>query len=380
MNREVGCGYRAAFRAAPQALLAVDGTGVVRLANIEAERLTRRGGADLIGRRLDELLTGDLIGAPRTAPPSAARPSPGPVPASSALRLPDGGQVPVDVRMSPPLADGWVVLTLDDPGETVRSRAALENRVQRLAEAEQEQESLLGDLIRAQERERARIAAGVHDDSLQVITAAMLRLQQLRRRLRDHPDALAMLAQLEEAIAQAADRLRRLMFDLRPPALERAGLATAVRDALSRLRDDAGVEVRLNDRLAAEPPLPTRLLLYRITQEALVNVGKHAAADIVEVTLADRDDGYLVRVVDDGVGTPADRRRLLTEPGHLGLVLMRERAEFAGGWFHLESTRASGTTVTVWVPHGADLETAPRPPALRRSRRGARPHERPGKR
>jgi signal transduction histidine kinase len=52
----------------------------------------------------------------------------------------------------------------------------------------------------------------------------------------------------------------------------------------------------------------------------------------------------------------------------MGLVLMRERAEFAGGWFHLESARASGTTVTVWVPHGADLETAPRPPALRRGK------------
>jgi signal transduction histidine kinase len=286
------------------------------------------------------------------------------VPASCALRLPDGRQVPVDVRTSPPAGDGWMVLALSDPGETVRSRAALENRVQRLAEAEQEQESLLGDLIRAQERERARIAAGVHDDSLQVITAAMLRLQQLRRRLHD-PDALAVLARLEESIAQAADRLRRLMFDLRPPALERAGLATAVRDALSRLRDDAGLEVRLTDRLSAEPPLPTRLLLYRIIQEALVNTGKHAAAGVVEVSLADRDGGYLVRVADDGVGTPTDR--LAPVGTHLGLVLMRERAEFAGGWFHLESARTCGTTVTVWIPHGADLETAPRPPALRRA-------------
>src|SRR5436190_1021693 len=85
------------------------------------------------------------------------------------------------------------LLAVDATGETVRSRAALENRGQRLAEAEQEQESRLGDLIWAQERERARIAAGVLDDSLQVIAAAMLRLQQLRRRLRD-PDSLEVLA------------------------------------------------------------------------------------------------------------------------------------------------------------------------------------------
>jgi signal transduction histidine kinase len=364
MKREGASAYRAAFQAAPQALLAVEGTGVIRLANAEAERLLRLPGRDLVGRRLDELLTD----SPTVTPPPGAPPPPGPVSASSAVLLPDGRQVPVDVRVSPPAANGWTVVTLTDPGETVRSRAALENRVQRLAEAEAEQESMLGDLIRAQERERARIAAGVHDDSLQVITAAMLRVQQLRRRLRD-PDALTMLAQLEQAIAQAADRLRRLMFDLRPPALERAGLAAAVRDALSRLRDDAGIEVRLDDRLTDEPPLPTRLLLYRIIQEALTNVGKHAAADMVEVTLADPEGGYLVRVADDGMGAPADRRSRLPEPGHLGLVLMRERAEFAGGWFHLESARTSGTTVTVWVPQGADLETAPRPPALRRPRR-----------
>jgi signal transduction histidine kinase len=351
--------YRMSFRAAPQALLAVDATGVVRLASVEAERLLRRRGPELVGRPLDDMLTGDPTAPLRTRPGG-----PGPVLATSALRLPDGRQVPVDIRMRPAGEHGWVVLTVDDPGETVRSRAALENRVQRLAEAEQEQESLLGDLIRAQERERARIAAGVHDDSLQVIAAAMLRLQQLRRRLRD-PDSLEVLARLEESIALAADRLRRLMFDLRPPALERSGLAAAVRDSLARLRDDVGIEVRLDDRLSPEPPLPTRLLLYRIIQEALVNVAKHAAAGVVEVSLANRESGYLVRIADDGTGTPADRRARIPEPGHLGLVLMRERAEFAGGWFHFESARDSGTTVTFWIPHGADVETAPRPPALR---------------
>src|SRR5262249_5942125 len=163
------------------------------------------------------------------------------------------------------------------------------------------------------------------------------------------PDALEMLSRLEESIALAADRLRRLIFDFRPPALERSGLAAAVRDALSRLRDDAGVEVRLDDRLVDEPPLPTRLLLYRITQEALTNVGKHAVADLVQVTLANQDGGYLIRVVDDGVGLLVRKHRHLPEPGHLGLALMQERAEFAGGWFRIESGRVSGTTVTVWV-------------------------------
>ncbi len=359
MREATDSAYRMAFRAAPQALLSVDGTGVIRLANAEAERLLHRRGTRLVGSRLDEVLTNDPTALAGTGHTDA-----GPVLGNSAVRLPDGRQVPVDVRMRRAGADGWVVLTVNDPGETVRSRAALENRVQRLAEAEREQQSLLGDLIRAQERERAVIAAGVHDDSLQVITAAMLRLQQLRRRLRD-PDVLEVLDRLEESIALAADRLRRLMFDLRPPALERSGLAAAVRDSLSRLRDDAGVEVRLDDRLTEEPPLPSRLLLYRIIQEALVNVAKHAAAGMVEVSLAESEGGYLVRVADDGTGTSAQRRPTTPDRGHLGLVLMRERAEFAGGWFRFESSHGRGTTVTVWVPRDADVEKSPKPPALR---------------
>jgi signal transduction histidine kinase len=305
--------------------------------------------------------------------------------ATSALRLPDGRQVPVDLRMitegsiggpDDRQAGGGVVVAIDVHGEPGRSRAALEARLRRLGEAEQEQERLLGDLIRSQERERARIAAGVHDDTLQVITAAMLRLQQLRRRL-DDPESLEVLARLEESIALAADRLRRLIFDFRPPALERLGLPAAVRDALSRMHDDTGIEVRLDNRLTAEPPLPARVLLYRIIQEALVNVGKHAAADRVEVTLEHSDGGYLARVRDDGVGLPAGNgHQHGPEPGHLGLVLMRERATFAGGWFRLDSTPGAGTSISIWIPRGADLETTPRPPALR----GSRPHEGVGSR
>jgi len=373
MTGEVDPRYQVTFQAAPHALLAVDPAGVVRLASAEAERLFGREDTALLGRRLDEVLTSDPTVPLRAGctpdPDPPCRPSPMPVLAASAVRLPDGQQLPVNIRMHPVRArgdnlHGWVIMAVDDPGETVRSRAALEHRVVRLTEAEHEQDLLMGNLIRAQERERARIAAGIHDDTLQVIAAAMLRLQRLRRKIRDG-DVVAMLVQVEESIAAAADRLRRLTFDVRPLALERSGLGAALREALGRLRDDAGVEVRLEDRLSAEPPMPTRLLLYRIAQEALANVGKHAAADLVVVTLLDRDKGYLVKVADDGIGTTHTRRAFLPEPGHLGLMMMRERAEFAGGWFRIDSARASGTTVTAWVPQGADVETAPRPPPVR---------------
>ncbi|MEN3306125.1 MAG: hypothetical protein V7603_2327 [Micromonosporaceae bacterium] len=283
------------LRAAPAPLLAVDPAGVVRLASGAALRLLDRRESDVVGQQLDAVL-----------------------PAGSATQT--------------STVDGWSVVALANGWDA---------------------ETLLVDLIRSQERERARIAAGVHDDSLQVITAAMLRLQQLRNRVHD-PATLTVIGRLEESIALAADRLRRLIFDFRPPALERSGLAAALRDTLSRMRDDFGVEVRLTDELPAEPSLPTRLLLFRIAQEALANVGQHAHAGSVAVTLSARCGGYQVRIADDGVGLR--RGRPLAAPGHLGVTLMRERAEFAGGWFQLDSVPGTGTRVTVWVPEGAALD------------------------
>ncbi|MEV0128222.1 ATP-binding protein [Dactylosporangium sp. NPDC050688] len=345
--------YWQAFRAAPEALIVLDAAGVVRLASSAAEALFHRVTADMVGRRVGQLLTSD----PRAAL-DAATGDGEPVYTTSAIRLPDGAELPVDVRLRtlPGDPSGLVVLAVDDQGAGGMSRASLEHRVARLQQAGAEQGEALGDVILAQERERARIAAGVHDDSLQVITAAMLRLQHLRRRLRD-PRDLELLGKLEDSLALAADRLRRLIFDFRPPKLSSDGLAAATRDLLDGLAEDHSLAVHLQDRLQGEPPLPTRLLIFRMLQEAVANVGKHADADECTVILSEQDEGYLVRVVDDGVGAEQTGSDFETPAGHLGLVLMRERAALAGGWFRISSIAGSGTTVTFWVPRGADLQS-----------------------
>ncbi|WP_432975619.1 ATP-binding protein [Dactylosporangium sp. CA-233914] len=321
--------YWQAFRAAPEALLVLDAAGVVRSASSAAEALFQRAGADLVGRRVAELFAGDPVFRPDE-------------PVAAVMLRPGGDDLAVDVRTSTLAGDpsGMLVLAVEDPVAPGRSPAVAEQR------------ELLGDVMITQERERARIAAGVHDDSLQVITAATLRLQHLRRRLSD-PDDLEVLDRLEASLVQAADRLRRLIFDFRPPRLSADGLAAAVEDLLDGLAEDHGLQVSVEDRLIAEPALPTRVLLYRILQEAVANVGKHAGADRCTVTLGEQEGGYLVRVVDDGVGA----ENLVTDPGHLGLLLMRERAALAGGWFRISSVAGSGTTVTFWVPRGADLES-----------------------
>jgi len=351
--------YWQAFRAAPEALVVLDAAGVVRLASSAAESLFDRVTADLVGRRVEELFVGD----PRAALAAAGGPAAGsaddePVYTTSAIRRPDGPVVPVDVRLRtlPGDPSGLIVLAVDDQGSAGLSRASLEHRVARLQQAGAVQGQALGDVILNQERERARIAAGVHDDSLQVITAAMLRLQHLRRRLRE-PRDLELLGKLEDSLALAADRLRRLIFDFRPPKLSSEGLAPATRDLLDGLAEDHSLVVHLQNRLQDEPALPTRLLLFRMLQEAVANVAKHADADECTVILGEQDDGYLVRVIDDGIGTEHVEADFETPAGHLGLVLMRERAALAGGWIRISSVPGSGTTVTFWVPRGADLQS-----------------------
>jgi len=183
----------------------------------------------------------------------------------------------------------------------------------------------------------------------QGMDAANFRLQQLRLRLQDQ-GARRILDKLQEALTLSSSHLRQLIFDLRPSALEDGSLGTALRAYLEHMQAEAGIAYRLDDRLSAWAPDGVALLIYRNVLEVLANVRKHARASTVTVELLDLEGGYLVRIVDDGVGyDPAD---IEDRPGHLGLVLIRERAELAGGWSRIESSPGTGTTVEFWVPLG----------------------------
>jgi PAS domain S-box-containing protein len=213
---------------------------------------------------------------------------------------------------------------------------------------EEERRLLLAGLVRAQEEERRRIAAEIHDDPVQAMTAVEMRLESLRRRIDGGAERRA-LEQLTASVSAAIARLRRLLVDLRPPRLDREGLAPALRALLDRLRAETGVDATFEDRTLHEIPSDTRTVLYRIAQEALANVRKHAEALEARVTMAERDGGILLRVRDDGRGFDPERAAE-EQPGHLGLVSMRERAELVGGKFRITSTPGAGTTVEAWVP------------------------------
>jgi signal transduction histidine kinase len=272
----------------------------------------------------------------------------------------DGKQFPADVSISPLRTEGGLltVLTIRDITEVQRAQFVLERSLELLEGTDRDRQALLSHLVHAQEEERGRIAADIHDDTIQVITAASLRLQQLRRRLRD-PDELQVMDKLDETLRLSLSRLRQLIFDLRPSSLEHGSLAAALRAYLEQMRAETGTEYRLEDRLTTTPPVETMALIYRSAQEALANVRKHARAKTVRVQLLGLDDGCLVRIVDDGVGY--DPLEVESGPGHLGLALIQERAQIAGGWCRIESAPGLGTTVEFWVPLGETSPSAPAP-------------------
>lgn len=264
----------------------------------------------------------------------------------------DGSQIDVSLSISPILdSDGNIVAAsaiARDITDRKRAERELELSLDQLRETDRQRRQLLTRLVSAQEEERRRIAGDIHDDPIQKMTAAGLRLGILRNQLDDRQQ-LAALDKLEEMIESAIARLRNLLFELRPRALDTGGIAAALRDYLDQSFEGEDIKVRLENRLAVEPPIETRVIAYRIAQEALTNVRKHAGADNVTVTLLESDGGLLMRIEDDGTGIrQTELGRSL--PGHLGLTSMRERAEVAGGWVGLHSMPGAGTIVECWLP------------------------------
>jgi PAS domain S-box-containing protein len=217
--------------------------------------------------------------------------------------------------------------------------------------AEKQRRMLLSRLVTAQEAERKTIADDIHDDAVQIMTAANMRLELFRMVLTD-PAQVDAAQKLQETISLAIGRLRNLLFDLIPPDLDLHGLAAAFRRHLEQSEAHGGVAWELQAELDEEPAPQVRILLFRIFQEALMNVRKHARATTVTASLKTVDGGVMMRLSDDGAGFhPA-----VAEPlaGHLGLASMRERAEIAGGWWRLTTEPGGGTEVTTWVPAPRD--------------------------
>jgi PAS domain S-box-containing protein len=265
----------------------------------------------------------------------------------------DGSEFPAELTVAPVEGKEPPLFTasLRDITERVRAEEEIRENLARLRATDEQRRRLLERVVAAQEEERRRIAADIHDDSVQVMSAVGIRLEGLHR-LVEGDQVRRAVQQLQETVTAAVDRLRQLMFELRPAALDREGLVPALRTYLVRTGDESELVCTLQNHLITEPPEATRLALYRIVQEAVTNVRKHAKATAVTVSLDQRDDGTLVRVVDDGRGFAGENGEdgAASRPGHLGLTAMREQAEMVRGRFQVRSRPGAGTTIEVWVP------------------------------
>ncbi|MGW7053640.1 PAS domain-containing sensor histidine kinase [Streptomyces sp. NPDC054887] len=215
-----------------------------------------------------------------------------------------------------------------------------------------ERRRLFDHLVQAQETERRRIAWDVHDDTLQAMVAVGMRLQLLAERV---PESCAgELERLDLSVRGAISRLRNLTFRLHPPGIDRHGLVEALSNHLEEVVGAWGLGWSFDHRLDREPTPETAITVFRIVQEALLNVRKHAQASTVALRVVSADSGILTRVEDDGTGAPMSTDGVHE---HFGVIEMRERAETAGGWWSMHSERGAGTTVEFWVPNPEPVPT-----------------------
>jgi len=377
--------YRELVAAMSSAVVPADGTGRILLWNRGAERLLGRSRRSALGASLPVQLG---AGAPlsRLLRTWTAGPDGAPTRVESEITASDGRTIPVEIQVlapSPGMAGRATTLVLEDLSarreaerRALETSAALEERVaertselfavnQSLLRSRKELQALAARIDAVREEEKGRIARDLHDDLSQLLLVLRLDLKWLEERVSDDSAALARAVSAAEVANQIAASLRRILTELRPEALEQLGLGAVLESEgrLFRERHEIACEVALSADLPAVKG-EVAISLYRICQEALTNVVRHAAARRVRVSLRHEPGAVVLEVEDDGrgLGTPAP------EPGtRLGLIGMRERAERLGGTLSVGPRLEGGTRVLARIPF-------PPPPA------GAPPATRPGDR
>jgi two-component system, NarL family, sensor histidine kinase DevS len=225
--------------------------------------------------------------------------------------------------------------------ETFAARAAvavdLADRVARDA---------LRRVVEGQELERRRLARELHDETGQALTSILLGLKNVEE-AKSKEDARTAATGLREQIVETLQNVRRLAVELRPSALDDFGLVPALERLAEAFGEQSGIKVDIQANLdSARLPEEIETALYRIVQEALTNVAKHAAAKRVSVVVTRRENAVMAVIEDDGQGFGAGGG----SGGGLGLVGMKERVGLLGGRLAIESTEGAGTTVVAEVP------------------------------
>lgn len=199
----------------------------------------------------------------------------------------------------------------------------------------------------AEEAERKRLSGELHDNTAQSLAAILVQLRVARSGL--PADQAVRLTAVSDQVSGLINELRQMAQQLRPPALDMLGLGAAITAHVRNISDSAGVriDVQLDGQLDGAMTRETELALYRIVQEALLNVVRHAGARTARVELRLEPTQLIARVVDDGRGFDVGRA---FDNGALGLIGMSERASYIGGSVEIRSRLGAGTSVQITFP------------------------------
>lgn len=227
--------------------------------------------------------------------------------------------------------------------------AAQQARLKALEEQEEIRRELLRHIVQVQEDERARIARELHDETSQILSAFMLELATLRELTRRRPQVKNIVDKLQELSRQMSQGLYGMVHDLRPAQLDDLGLVPAIKSLLDSECSPKGMQVNF-DVTGKQKRLDSLVetVLFRVTQEALTNVTRHADTNKACVCLDYAPDAVTLGVLDSGKGF--DPNEPLRPPRGWGLEGMRERVESVGGQLVLYSAPGRGTTVEVVIP------------------------------
>ncbi len=229
----------------------------------------------------------------------------------------------------------WYITPLTDAGARMISMAALVLDVTTRQKA-------LEKLFTAQEEERARISRDLHDQVGQSLTAILLGINAVSAQ-----GSSERIEYLKTLTSQAIEDVRRLSRALRPALLDELGLEVALKRFARELAVQSDIDVDVLVRLSANPDHSAEIVIYRVVQEALTNVVRHAKAQHVSVIITAADERMQITIEDNGIGFEPEN---LDGTRNLGLVGMRERLELLGGSLHIESSPGRGTAISARIP------------------------------
>jgi signal transduction histidine kinase len=240
---------------------------------------------------------------------------------------------------------GGVALDITARKETEEALRLREGELQKSHEVLQ---ALGGQLITAQEEERRRISRELHDDMNQRLAVLALNIQSAQKGFGEATPTYHILQQFYDGVSSLSDDVRRLAYQLHPSILDDLGLEVALQAFISDFSKWEGIPVAY---VATDVPVVAQRIafcLYRVTQECLRNVKRHAKATQVDVKLIGKNNGLTLSITDNGKGFSVEK--MLAGKHGLGMVGMQERVRVVQGTYNLKSAPGHGTEITVWVP------------------------------